>query len=544
MSKTTLSFLFFCLSALLFSCKDEKGEQQLLNGIEQTWQLCETSMSEAKARTEGMKDSVKESTEHVRQKYNLLTIRLRDKFDVVPSSPDSAKRAVSYFDGREDDCDKERAFYYLGSAYRDLKDYPRAISLFLKAVDVAEKGRDVDTLIWQNALSQLRYLYMLVLNYEEELNVAKQAVELAKASSVDSKGRRNRSTASYLMDVASAYEHQNDTLHCLLYCDLAYKAIREEQFPQRYGDVMSYMLALYSNYGHYEKVGPLLRHLSQMPANERPGNYELCLARHHENQERTDSAIAHYIIYYNKERSATGRYEATAGLQRCYFRKGDFRQAALWGQRLYETNDSIIAQRAFEQTQRARDEFRYHRDLEAERAIMQRDKYLIFYSIIAGLVALCLATCLVAYYNFRRKKFVEEIVGWKKLLEQKAAINKELTRMALMNEAKVRAEDVVERFHNIAAGKAYLTVSSWKDLMTATEALYPGFIEAVQERMDGPIREPLLRTICLMKIGLKPMQIAKVMDAKIQTVWNRVKRAEEICGYLLNAPKKQYTETV
>ena len=39
-------------------------------------------------------------------------------------------------------------------------------------------------------------------------------------------------------------------------------------------------------------------------------------------------------------------------------------------------------------------------------------------------------------------------------------------------------------------------------------------------------------------------QIAKVMDAKIQTVWNRVKRAEEICGYLLNVPKKQYTETV
>ena len=44
------------------------------------------------------------------------------------------------------------------------------------------------------------------------------------------------------------------------------------------------------------------------------------------------------------------------------------------------------------------------------------------------------------------------------------------------------------------------------------------------------MHEPLLHTTCLLKIGMKPAQIAKVMDAKIQTVWNRVKRAEEICG--------------
>jgi DNA-directed RNA polymerase specialized sigma24 family protein len=32
---------------------------------------------------------------------------------------------------------------------------------------------------------------------------------------------------------------------------------------------------------------------------------------------------------------------------------------------------------------------------------------------------------------------------------------------------------------------------------------------------------------------MKPAQIANVMDAKIQTVWNRVKRAEETCSDLL-----------
>ena len=89
------------------------------------------------------------------------------------------------------------------------------------------------------------------------------------------------------------------------------------------------------------------------------------------------------------------------------------------------------------------------------------------------------------------------------------------------------------KFRKVSLGQAILKAGSWKELMVAIETLYPGFLETVQERMHGQVREPLLYTICLMKIGLKPIQIARVMDAKIQTVWNRVKRAEEICGNLL-----------
>ena len=173
---------------------------------------------------EGLRDSVRHSSEYVRQKYDLLTIRLRDKNDMMPSSPDSALQMMSYFESRQNAVDKERACYYMGSTYRDLKDYPRAVSCFLKAIDVAENSKEADTLIWQNALSQLRYLYMLQLNYEEELNMALQAVKLASPSpsqgGVNSSGKKSYNLGWYLMDAASAYKHLNDTLHCLQYCDL------------------------------------------------------------------------------------------------------------------------------------------------------------------------------------------------------------------------------------------------------------------------------------------------------------------------------------
>ena len=522
---------------VFFSCGKGKGDRQLLDSIEQAWQLCECSsakasgaggtLPEAQARAEEMEDSVSESSKYVRRRYDLLMIRLRDKLEVVPSSPDSALQVMDYFEGRANNVDRERAYYYAASAYRDLKDYPRAVHLFLKAVDEAEKSEAADTLIWQNALSQLRFLYMLQLKYEEELDVALKAVELAKGS--------GRNLGCYMMDAASAYADLGDTLRCLQYCDSSYSIIEAEQFHPSYGRILSSMLATYSNCNRYEKVDTLLRHLSQLSEDQRPHNYELCLARFHENQGKTDSAIVHYKICYDEGKDLAGRYEASAGLQRCYMQKGDYKSAAWWGQRLYATNDSIIAQRAFEQTERARDEYRYHRDQEVERAIVQRDERIITASVIVCLTLLSIIMSLLAFYNYRKKKYVEELIGKDRLLEQKAEINKELTRIALMNIVTDKAADVVTHFHNIADGKAKLEDGSWEGLMAAMETLYPSFLETVQERMQGSLREPLLRTICLMKIGMKPMQIAKVMDAKIQTVWNRVKRAEEICGDLLTA---------
>lgn len=524
MGKKTL-FIIATLS-LLCSCGGNKEDRQLSESIERTWQLCEVSLPEAQLGAERLEDSVRHSSELVQQRYNLLTIRLRDKRDMIPSSPDSALRVMSYFeDTKKDAISRERAYYYVGSSYRDLKDYPRAVHYFLMAVDEAEKAEDADTLIWQNALSQLRYLYMLQLNYEEELNMALQAVGLAK--------RSGRNLGWYLMDAASAYSHLGDTTRCLQYCDMAYKAIEGEGFPSKYGAVLANMLATYSKCNHYDKAGSLLHRLSQLPEQQRPHNYELALAMFHEYANRTDSAILHYKTYYNLAGNTSGRYEASAGLQRCYLQKKDDGQAALWGQHLYEANDSIIARRSFEETQRAMDTYVYYRDIEKEQAIIWRDERIIFCSVISGLVLLSIVLGLLAFYNYRKKKLMERIVAGEKELKHRKKINRELTQIALMNNATDNAENVIVHFRKASVGLATLEKESWKDLMSAIEALYPGFLEAVQVRLQDSLHEPLLRTICLLKIGMKPTQIANIMDVKKQTTWNRVKRAEDTCGDLI-----------
>ena len=524
-----------CLMPFLHACSNDKKEQLLSDSIEQTWQQSETALPEAQVRAEKLCDSVWTASKYVRKKYDLLTIRLRDKHDIPPSSPDSALQTASYFASHGEEVDKERAYYYLGSAYRDLKDYPRAVNYFLMAVDAARQSKCADTLIWQNALAQLRNLYMLQLSYEDELNVALQAVELAEQSGMNQ--------GWYLTDVASAYNHLHDTLHCLQYCDLSFQTIQREHFPEKYNKILAYMLATYSKYSHFDKIDTLLQHLMQLPEDQRPQNYELSMAMCHENANVLDSAILHYKAYYNKAKTIAGRYEASAGLQRCYRQKRDFEQATEWGCCLYDTNDSIIYQRAFEETQRVRDSYVYYRNKEKEHDIMQRDERIIFISVTSCLALLSIALGLLLLYNYRKKKFMEEIIGRDRLLmeqskelNQKKMINRELTQMALMSYASDNAENVIAHFRKVAVGQERLRENSWKDLMNAIETLYPGFLEAVEERLVGNLREPLLRTICLLKIGMKLAQIANVMDASRQTVWNRVKRAETTCGDLLSRP--------
>ncbi|MBR1498377.1 MAG: hypothetical protein IJ615_01945 [Bacteroidaceae bacterium] len=547
--KSSTLLISFCLLTLLGACgrqEDSGEERQLLGIIEETWMLCETDLSAAQARAEELADSVGGASEYVRQKYDMLAIRLRDKSDIVPSTPDSALRVQQYFARRGNAIDKERSCYYAGSAYRDLKDYPQAVSYFLMAVDAARQGEDADTLLWQNALSQLGHLYILLLDYEAELKVAWQSMELAKAT------RTN--LAFYQADVATAYQNLNDTLHCLRYLDEAHRTIRREHYHPKYGRTLAYMLSAYARLGRLGTVDTLLQKLSQLPEEQRPHNYELSLALCHEKALRTDSAILCYTSCYNKEEDITGRYEAAAGLQRCYLRRGDFRQAALWGSRLYDTNDSVIAQRAFEQTERARDTYVYFRNKEEEQnlrqkaeAIARRNRRLVFFSATTSLALLCTVLGGMAFYSFRRRHYTEELVDKDRMLRsaekeiqkrsdelmQRRKINQELTQLALMNGTTDEAEEVIELFQKVAAGQAELKQDSWRKLMGAVETLHPGFHDAVQGRLQGHLREPLIRTICLMKIGLEPAQVARVMNAKIQTVWNRFKRAESTCGDLL-----------
>ena len=509
-----VNFLLWFLLIMSFtaSCKDQPAGSQWTDRIESVWQQSDTALDDACRRAALLGDALTGMTTYEQRRYEQLCIRLHDKQDIMPSSPDSTQQSLDYFLRHGSETDKERAYFYLARAYQGLKDYPRAVVNFMKGVEIIENGEAADTVIWQYSLSQLRRLYDLQLRYEDELDVALKAVALAD--------RKKTFVGWYLMDVASAYKHLRDTLHCLQYCEKSYEAIRREHFPARYASILSHQLALYTSFGRLDHADTLLNVLSNFPPKDRPQNYELNLALYFEHIGQTDTAIVHFKQYYTQARRTESRYEAAAGLQRCFMKKGDYRKAARWGVGLYEANDSIIAQRDFEQTQRAREGFLYYRDKEAETALKQHEERIRLTAIAGFLLLSCLVMGLVVYYNARKRKLLEVIAGKEKSiasakatisrrseelerkkrevsrledelreasrgledkerqlaatmkdLEQRVRINKELTRIALMSDAEEKADDVVDYFRKIAMGKEKMKPTAWKALDNAVEML-------------------------------------------------------------------------
>ena len=115
--------------------------------------------------------------------------------------------------------DKERqeAYYYMGSVYRDLNDYPNAVTNFLKSVEIAETHTDKDCVLWENAYSQLSYLYGMQLNYTEALDIALRQLQIAEVN-----GTINERT---YMNVASYNMAKKDTAPAK-YNDQSIKALK------------------------------------------------------------------------------------------------------------------------------------------------------------------------------------------------------------------------------------------------------------------------------------------------------------------------------
>ena len=168
-----LPFLFILIAAVLSSCCKKENET-LLYKLDSIKAMGDTLPREAMRSLDSIKPLFAEETEYMQNKLALLEIRLRDKAYITHTSADTIKNLCSYFDKSGTDKERQEAYYYMGSVYRDLNDYPNAIVGFLKSASVAENSINIDAAIWENSYSQLSHIYRQQLNYNDALNVILQ----------------------------------------------------------------------------------------------------------------------------------------------------------------------------------------------------------------------------------------------------------------------------------------------------------------------------------------------------------------------------------
>ena len=522
----------------------------------------------AMLRLDSIKPLFDNESEYMRNKFALLDIRLHDKAYITHTSIKPIEDVCRYFEENGTVAEVQEAYYYMASVYRDLNDYPNAVTYFLKSAQVAENNSDIDSALWKNAYSQLSYLYNQQLNYSSALDAAIKALDIAeKFQTVNER--------TY-MSVSSSYHEIADTIQTIKYADLALQQIEAKGICPSNADIIAYAIGKYSVYGRREKAERCYWLLAQLPKKARPFNYLTNIAMYYERFISVDSAAVAKSELYNTTKRIESKYDAARWLTRYYVAKGEYEKAAGYAINFINANEAVIDKRNFEHTTNANNFYQYRRDKEEEMAIMEkaaRDRF----NLLLGISVSVIIMSVVALLHYHRKKQLLDIILSKEknirlakamvaskdaeLEKEKASIeqkekelatldttnskltklleaaendfrmlvaqNRELTRLTLMNDIACDAKDIIEKVKRASEGKYHLSDDEWKELLGAVDKLYPEFTHEVQSKFKR-INEPLLRVCYLLKIGLTGPQIVNLTGYPRQTVWVRIKRIEAV----------------
>ena len=554
-------------SSLFFASCSKQENEVLLKKLDDIKAMGDTLPQIALQRLDSIKPLFDNETEYLCNKLALLEIRLQDKAYITHTTDKAIKNICSFFEENGTDIEKQEAYYYMGSVYRDLNDYPNAVIYFLKSAEVAENN-DVDGALWQHTYSQLSHLYKQQFNYNNALDAAIKALDVAE--------KFNTVNERTYMNVASSYSEFDDTLQTIRYTDLALELIEKKGICARNADLVASAMGDYSVYGYNEKAERCYHLLRQLQKNLRPSNYLINHGIYYERLVSADSAAAVMSELYTTTNKIESKYDAARWLTRYYTQKGDYEKAAEYAIKFIDANEAVIDKINLEHTTNAKNFFQYRRDKEEEALVMQKAAKVRYNSMLVISVSIILLLGIVLFYFWRKKQLLDVILSKEEKIKQAKALaaekdielakekrgieqkekelevlnatnsrlakqlqgaeedfkllvaqNRELTKLMLMNDIAKNAGDIIEKVKKTSKGKYHLNDDEWKELLGAIDRLYPEFTYEVQAKFKK-ISEPILRVCYLMKIGLTGPQIVNLTDYPRQTVWVRIKKIEQI----------------
>ena len=541
---------FLLFSSLFFASCNKQGNEFLIGQLDEIKAMGDTLPKVAMQRLDSIKPLFENECEYMSNKLMLLDIRLHDKAYITHTSIKPIEDVCRYFEENGTAAEQQEAYYYMGSVYRDLNDYPNAVTYFLKSAQVAENNSYIDSALWKNAYSQLSYLYNQQLNYSSALDAAIKALDIAeKFQTVNER--------TY-MSVSSSYHEIADTIQTIKYADLALQQIEAKGICPSNADIIAYAIGKYSVYGRREKAERCYWLLAQLPKKARPFNYLTNIAMYYERFISVDSAAVAKSELYNTTKRIESKYDAARWLTRYYVAKGEYEKAAGYAIKFIDANEAVIDKRTLEHTTNANNFYQYRRDKEEERAIMEkaaRDRFNLLLGFSTFIVATLVIT--VIYYNKKQRligtilekdnnikeirlflqekenelesicaakaRLAEQLENSESDFKMLIAQNRELTRLTIMSNISSEANDIIEKAKKASKGKYHLNDEEWKELLGAIDRLYPEFTYEVQANFKR-ISEPVLRVCYLLKIGMSAPQIVNLTGYPRQTVFDRIKR--------------------
>lgn len=295
--------------------------------------LSDDNPEAASVRLNAMRHSGKHFSEPDKWYIRLLTIKINDKMFVKQKDAVEATKVLRYFE--KNDAGRKilsQAYYYVGSAYRDMNDMPMALEYYHKAKD--EYGEHADKL--SSALNfQIGMLLYEQSFYQSALPYFRSVF---KTDSV----RRDTAMMAYtLQKIAYAYQAQGSD-SCLAYYRQALKISSEKRDTNLYNEMLSSMASYYLYNGEYDKAKNLALPVVSTAGEDNPSldSFYDVLALSYFRLGRCDSARYYFTKLYNTN-TAEAKKEASKYLAKIYREEGDITAALDFILQYEEYDDSL-----------------------------------------------------------------------------------------------------------------------------------------------------------------------------------------------------------
>jgi len=573
--------VFWCISVLMILSIVSCNEDNSLKKIEHIKQIGNTNPNKALSMLDSIEIEIRGEGEYIRNKADLLRIRLNDKAYKMPTSDIMIRKLVTYFEENGSIADKQEVYHYAGSIYRDLQDTPRALEHFFKAIDYAKENPDkCDSVMLGNTYSNINYLQFKVQNYNEALKAALKELDITRKMKSD--------LIIPFTHVGAAYQALSKDKEAEAAFDSTYAHIIQSGKDSLNQELLTILLGNYSLLNKRHKAEECIRYIKGNPLEGQPTYACIAFGEYYRSIGNVDSATIYFQRVLNEGTDIYYKYDAATFLFNMHNKAGNHEKARQYAEAYMELSDSLDFGKRQEMAASVNNAYQYHLDQKKEQDLKDEKERYKNTTIIAILAAALLAS--VGYIlNFKRKirhqkemaalsselqrvtdngkhlrkeikrkekelaaskdslkkssselddvkqklqlvnqELAENTDALKKTEQQlveKKEQNKTFIKLLHQSEFEVKAEEIIRAVREASKGKKEMTLAEWKQLYQAVDELYPTFHETILKQPER-VSDKEIQFLYLLRIGLSKHQIMNMTDLARVTIWRWEKRFE------------------
>ena len=545
--------LIIILLPLCFLSCDSKPYPHVLQSADSLTSICPDS---AIVLLKQIKDSISQKSKETQMYYQLLTIKARDKAYITHTSDSLILEVLHYYEKRKNKKHLPEAYYYAGRVYRDLGDAPQALDYFFKAIESAKDCTNYRLI--SRIYSQTGMLYLYQGTYDEALKVFRKAYQF-NTSADDSIG-----LIYNLRDIGRTFTTLNCADSSLYYYKKAFKYAERIHKNHLMGIIQGELSGLYIQLKMYPEAFAAIQYSNKYIKGLNTAPYYAILADYYYSINQLDSATYYYtqVISLNDFYQKQGGYK---GLGNIAHKKGQYKEAMEYFDKYLIYTDSIKKITDTNTIRKMQSLYNYQSREKHNHELQQKnEKQKLWIIILAAAIALSITLTIIhQQYNKRRKQKIQEkqrllneykekqyheslqyieynkkqlcqleealkqaeneknelklnlINAQKELLEHTNKQVEAKQKTLQISETALKGSDIYKKFH-LANEDSKLKEEDWNTLSEMIDNTYNRFTTRLYTLY--PFNEKEIRTCLLIKIDLKPSQIAPLIPCAKQTL--------------------------